>query len=261
MMAPFKGNKWIFEGGEIITVAGQFVTSIKSLVDACGKGISTQNVRTSLVKFEKFNFLTNRSTNKSRMISIVNWDTYQADERLINKQPNKQLTSNQQATNKQLTTIEEGKKERKKEKSIKKADIDLKKEDIYRKVQSLFLTKQEFNKLISEGYKQEDIDDTLDRMENFAKLNKYKSALMTCRNWLKSSVKKGMISLNNSSGSDKMPTSKEQITPELMAWMQEIKGSKVKFAKRYGKKEIDVPFEIQNILNEIHQKELDRMYG
>ena len=58
-----------------------------------------------------------------------------------------------------------------------------------------------------------------------------------------------------------MPTSKEQITPEIMAWMQEIKGSKVKFAKRYGKKEIDVPFEIQNVLNEIHQKELDRMYG
>lgn len=65
----------------------------------------------------------------------------------------------------------------------------------------------------------------------------------------------------DTSTGETMPTSKDQITPELMAWMQEIKGSKVKFAKRYGKKEIDVPFEIQNVLNEIHQQELDRMYG
>jgi len=247
MMAPFKGNKWIFKGEEIQTSAGEFVTSIKSIVANCGRGISTQNVRTALSKLEKFEFLTSQSTNKSRKVSIVNWDTYQGDDRSLNKQSNKQLTSNQQATNKQLTTIEEGKKEKK----VKK------KEEIYRKVQHLSLSRINFEKLVKEGYRQCDIDDVLDGMENYSKLKSYKSAILTARRWLKKQHGAPVNGLQSGT----MPTTTEQITPEIRQFMEEVNGSNVKFAKRWGKTQSDIAFDIQKMLDEISQEVLYKRIG
>lgn len=89
-----KPNKWIFKGQEFIVQEGQMITSLESLAKICAKGTTVQNVRTALNKFEKYNFITNKSTNKNRLISIVNWSLYQGSIDDINKQTNKQLTSN-----------------------------------------------------------------------------------------------------------------------------------------------------------------------
>lgn len=80
---------------------GSFVTSLDSL----GKelGLSVQEIRTALKHLISTGELTSKSTNKYRIITVVNYEMYQQ----VNKQPNSPLTSNQQATNKQLTTIEE----------------------------------------------------------------------------------------------------------------------------------------------------------
>lgn len=80
---------------------GSFVTSIDSL----GKelGLSVQEIRTALKHLISTGELTSKSTNKYRIITVVNYEMYQQ----VNKQPNSPLTGNQQATNKQLTTIEE----------------------------------------------------------------------------------------------------------------------------------------------------------
>lgn len=104
MMANHQGREWEWKGKVYKAEPGQFVTSLESITTKCGKGITMQNVRTALKRFEKYEFLTNESTNKNRLITIVNWGLYQANEDEPNKQDNKQLTSNQQATNKQLTT-------------------------------------------------------------------------------------------------------------------------------------------------------------
>ena len=104
MMANHEENEWEWEGQKYKCKPGQFITSLKSIAEKAGLGISIQNVRTALTKFEKYGFLTNQSTNKNRLITIVNWDFYQAKEDAVNKPANKQLTSSQQATNKQLTT-------------------------------------------------------------------------------------------------------------------------------------------------------------
>ena len=114
-MANYNGNEWEWKGKRYKADKGQFVTSLDSIAKNCGKGVTQQNVRTALKRFEKYEFLTNESTNKNRLITILNWHVYQQSDNDTNKQPNKQLTSNSQATNKQLTTIEEVKKLRSKE--------------------------------------------------------------------------------------------------------------------------------------------------
>ena len=104
LMANHEENEWEWKGQKYKVKAGQMITSLDSIISNCGKGITIQNVRTALKRFEKFGFLTNESTNSSRLITIVNWRKYQGIVNKPNKGSNKQLTSNQQAANKQLTT-------------------------------------------------------------------------------------------------------------------------------------------------------------
>lgn len=114
-MANHKEKEWEFNGEKYKALPGQFVTSLDSIVKKSGNGVSIRNVRTALQRFEKFGFLTNKSTNKNRLITIVNWGLYQVGEEQGDKQTDKQLTSNRQATDKQLTT---NKNERTKELNI-----------------------------------------------------------------------------------------------------------------------------------------------
>ena len=93
-MANFNGKEWEWKGESYKAERGQFVTSLESIVKNSGNGVSIRNVRTALEKFEKYGFLTNQSTNKNRLITIVNWEVYQQSE----GEPTKQPTSNRQAT-------------------------------------------------------------------------------------------------------------------------------------------------------------------
>lgn len=118
-MANHKEKEWEFQGEKYKASPGQFVTSLDSIVKKAGTGISIRNVRTALQRFEKYGFLTNQSTNKNRLITIVNWGLYQDSEEQTDKQSDRQLTSNRQATDKQLTTNKNvRKKEGKNDKEI-----------------------------------------------------------------------------------------------------------------------------------------------
>jgi|14_taG_2_1085336.scaffolds.fasta_scaffold00306_39 hypothetical protein len=77
---------------------GQFITSLDSL--SKDTGLSVMKIRTAINKLESTNELTSKASNKSRLITVVNYDLYQG----INKQDNKQVTSEQQTDNKQITT-------------------------------------------------------------------------------------------------------------------------------------------------------------
>ena len=105
LMANNKESEWEWQGKPYRTKPGQFITSIKSICEACGKGITVQNVRTALKRFEeKYHFLTNESTKVNRLITIVNWGLYQGSSVKANNDTNSQLTDNQQSPNSQLTT-------------------------------------------------------------------------------------------------------------------------------------------------------------
>jgi DNA replication protein DnaD len=99
MMVNYESNEWEWQGEKYTVQPGEMITSLESIAQASGKGVSVQNVRTALRRFEKYGFLTNKSTNKNRLITIDNWGLYQQQNDTPNKQINSQLTSSQQAPN------------------------------------------------------------------------------------------------------------------------------------------------------------------
>lgn len=103
-MANHEEKEWEWQGKQFKADPGQFVTSLNSIVEKCGKGITTQNVRSALAKFKKYDFLTYQSTKTGRLITIVNWGLYQDKNISTNKATNKEVTKSQQSTNKEVTT-------------------------------------------------------------------------------------------------------------------------------------------------------------
>ena len=99
-MANHEEKEWEWQGVPYKAKPGQFVTSLESIRKKCGKGISLQNVRTALKRFEKYEFLTNQSTKQNRLITIVNWGIYQEKNAELTDQP----TVSSQTPNSQLTT-------------------------------------------------------------------------------------------------------------------------------------------------------------
>ena len=79
LMANHDEKEWEWEGKQFTCKPGQIITSLDSIQKHAGKSISIQNIRTSILRFEKYEFLTNQSTNRSRLITICNWEQYQTD--------------------------------------------------------------------------------------------------------------------------------------------------------------------------------------
>lgn len=100
MLANHSGKDWEWQGEPYHLEPGQLITSLASLANKCGKGVSVQSVRSALLKFSKYGFLTNQSTKVSRLITIVNWRKYQG----YDNKPTKQPTDSQQSSNKEPTT-------------------------------------------------------------------------------------------------------------------------------------------------------------
>lgn len=59
------------------------------------------------------------------------------------------------------------------------------KEKIYISFDHLKITQAEFDKLIENGYTKKEIDDTIEKIQNYRNNKKYKSLYLTCNNWLK----------------------------------------------------------------------------
>lgn len=99
IMANHSKQDWEWQGKRFICGKGQFITSLDSIALRAGKGVSVQMVRTSLKRFKEYGFLTNESTKTGRLITIINWDTYQsAAEKSTNDLADDQQTANKQPT-------------------------------------------------------------------------------------------------------------------------------------------------------------------
>lgn len=86
MMANQGEKQWEWKGKKFTARPGQFVTSLPSLVQKCGKNSSVQKIRTALKRFAKYEFLTDESTTHNRLITIVNWGIYQEIEKIATGQ-------------------------------------------------------------------------------------------------------------------------------------------------------------------------------
>jgi biotin operon repressor len=84
---------------------GEFITSIPSL--CADLKLTEQVVRTCIKRLKLTGELTDKTTNKYRIISLCNYSKYQDkqdnDNRQTNSLANRQLTDKQQTTNRQLT--------------------------------------------------------------------------------------------------------------------------------------------------------------
>ena len=181
MLADHKESEWLWQGKKFKTQPGQFVTSVESIMKTSGVGISRQNVRSAIVKFENLGFLTNESTKTGRLITIVNWGVYQSQNGDTNIDTNKELTKHQHSTNIALTP----------NKNVRTKELkNQENKDIYIKCQSLSMTEEEYDKLIG-LYGKDRVDAKLEYAENYAPLaKKYKSLYKTLNNWLKNDNQK-----------------------------------------------------------------------
>lgn len=82
MMAGHEEKEWIWKGEKFKIMPGQFITSLDSLAEKSGKGVTVKNIRTALSKFETLGFLANESAKTGRLITIVNWGVYQGSDGL-----------------------------------------------------------------------------------------------------------------------------------------------------------------------------------
>lgn len=94
LTANYKDRNW--QG--IVVKRGQKITSIKKLADELN--ISERNVRTAINHLKSTGEVTSTSTSKFTVISIKNYDLYQASD----KQSDKQVTNERQTNDKQVTT-------------------------------------------------------------------------------------------------------------------------------------------------------------
>jgi hypothetical protein len=104
-LASHKENSWVWKGEKFTVKPGQMITSLESIREKSGKGISIRNVRTTISILEKYDFLTNETTKQGRLITITNWILYQTGDNHNDKANDNQVTNDRQTTDNQVTTI------------------------------------------------------------------------------------------------------------------------------------------------------------
>lgn len=88
----------IFKGQKIMLKKGQLITGILSISKKLK--INKDKVQRTLKCFEVDNQIEQQTSNKNRLISILNWETYQT----VDKPFDKQMINNCETTDKQLIT-------------------------------------------------------------------------------------------------------------------------------------------------------------
>lgn len=176
LMVNHHEAEWEWKGEKFKVNPGQTVTSIEKIANASGKGISIQNVRSALKRFEKLDFLTNESTKSGRVITIVNWGLYQTELLRGNKDTNKEVTKSQQRGNKEVTPNNNDNKD-KKDNKIKYDDY-------------VSMTEEEYNKLISEHGEQLIKEKIIDlNLWKGSKGKRTKSDYLTLLSWIRKDQK------------------------------------------------------------------------
>ena len=96
--ATHRGINTLFKGERIILEPGQLITGILSIAEKLK--IDKMKVQRTLKEFESDKQIEQQTSNKNRLITILNWEEYQNND----KQNDKQLINNRETTDKQVIT-------------------------------------------------------------------------------------------------------------------------------------------------------------
>lgn len=143
MKASHKGNKFLFNGQEIHVSSGQFVTGGHAIAKEFNEGVPVDNQvvgRTLwrwMKKFEKEEMLSIKSTSKYSVVTIKNWDDYQASDNQVSS--DRQASVKPVSTNKNAKNAENAKNEKNKDNSRQSAKRTYDEDSIhYQLASSLF---------------------------------------------------------------------------------------------------------------------------
>ncbi len=77
LLASHKHTKWLYKGKPQACSPGQFKTSLETLRKRCAKGTTIKQIRGALDKLGTWRFLASKGASTGRIITIINWNTYQ----------------------------------------------------------------------------------------------------------------------------------------------------------------------------------------
>jgi len=170
LLANHKPNFFFKRGIKIEVGIGQIGYDLETLAKRWQW--SRGKVERFISILESENTIVRQKNNVSTLISIVNYEQYQTDDK-PNRKPNSKANGQQTIKQTETNNNEENENNEK---------------NIYRKFSHLELTTDEFEKLLVD-YKKEDIDKTLDSIENYKKNKNYTSLYLTAKNWLQRDYK------------------------------------------------------------------------
>ncbi len=174
--ATHKDIPVMFKGKKIMLTPGQLLTGRKSISSELS--VSESKVHRVLMLFESEQQIEQQTSNKNRIISILNWHKYQTDEQQDEIQMNNKRTTDEQ----QVNTNKNYKNLRSKEKDLK----DIKR--VYS--ENVQLTEIEYQKLVDE-HGQDFADECVSTLCNYkgASGKKYKSDYKAILTWVIDKVK------------------------------------------------------------------------
>ena len=182
---------------------GEFITSLETLSNETNLTVS--QVRTAISHLKMTGEITSKSQGKCRIISINNWNMYQAND----KEDDKEIARTSQEDDKEIATDKDIKNKRIKE--VK---------NIYGEYKHVRLTQKQYDKLVDD-YGEELLKAAIKYLDEYMQMKgkKYSDHNLVLRKWVFDAVKgKG---LNNGSGNQIISrTDEEQRNAEIDRYLE-----------------------------------------